>query len=66
MLFWTAFAPERFHFTPLAMFVVGNTLMIGFVLITLGVIALYIAKIHREVAQRPLYFVRSLINIDSA
>ncbi len=51
-------------FTAIAFFVVANTLLIGIVLICLGFIALYIARIHDEVVGRPLYIIREKINLD--
>ncbi len=48
-------------FTPLAFFVVGNTLLIGIVLIAIGLVALYIGNIHTEVMNRPLYIIRERI-----
>lgn len=50
-------------FTPLAILAVSNMLLIGIVLISLGFIALYIARIHNEVINRPLYIVREKINL---
>jgi dolichol-phosphate mannosyltransferase len=52
-------------FTPLAMVVVGNTMLIGVVLMSLGIIALYIGTIHTEVTNRPLYIVRERVNIEA-
>lgn len=52
-------------FTPLAMVVVANTILIGVVLMSLGVIALYIGTIHTEVTNRPLYIVRERVNIEA-
>lgn len=54
------FDPEMF--TPIAILATGNTLLIGIVLISLGLIALYIARIHDEVINRPMYIVREKIN----
>jgi len=51
-------------FTSIAILAVSNTLLIGIVLVSLGFIALYIARIHDEVANRPLYIVRKKINIE--
>jgi len=51
-------------FTPLAMVVVANTMLIGVVLMSLGIIALYIGTIHTEVTNRPLYIVRERVNIE--
>ena len=50
-------------FTPLAMVVVANTILIGIVLMSLGITALYIGTIHIEVTNRPLYIVRERVNI---
>lgn len=49
-------------FTPIAILATGNTFLIGIVLVSLGFIALYIARIHNEVINRPLYIVREKIN----
>jgi dolichol-phosphate mannosyltransferase len=56
------FAPGMF--TPIAILGVSNMFLIGIVLISLGFIALYIARIHNEVINRPLYIVREKINIE--
>lgn len=50
-------------FTPIAILGVSNMLLIGIVLVSLGFIALYIARIHSEVINRPLYIVREKVNI---
>jgi polyisoprenyl-phosphate glycosyltransferase len=49
-------------FTPIAILGVSNMFLIGIVLISLGFIALYIARIHNEVINRPLYIVREKIH----
>lgn len=49
-------------FTSLAILATTNTFLIGIVLISLGFIALYIARIHSEVINRPLYIIRERIN----
>lgn len=49
-------------FTPIAILGVSNMFLIGIVLISLGFIALYIARIHNEVINRPLYIVREKVN----
>ena len=51
-------------FTPLAIVVVANTLLMGIVLISIGLVALYIGAIHTEVINRPLYLVRERLNFD--
>ncbi len=49
-------------FTSIAFVIVLNTLILGIVLMTLGLIALYIGQIRDEVVNRPLYVVREKIN----
>ena len=44
-------------YTPLAYFMIFNTLLVGIVLCALGMIALYIGHIHTEVVNRPLFIV---------
>lgn len=51
-------------FSSLAFVVVANTLLIGIVLMSIGLVALYIGTIHTEVVNRPLYIVRDYINFD--
>lgn len=47
-----------------AMLAVFNLFLIGIVLICLGLIALYVANIHLEVTNRPIYIIRKKKNID--
>ena len=54
------------YYTPLAYFVVFNTLLFGVVLTALGLIALYIGHIHTEVIRRPLYIVQDKVGFDSS
>ncbi len=49
-------------FTPISILAMSNTFLIGIVLVCLGFIALYIARIHGEVTGRPLYIVRETLN----
>ena len=51
-------------YTPLAIFVVANTFLIGIVLSAIGLVALYIGTIHTEVVNRPLYIVRERLNFE--
>lgn len=51
-------------FTPTAFFIVTNTFLIGIVLMSIGMVALYIGNIHTEVINRPLYLVREKLNLD--
>ncbi len=50
------------YYTSMAFFIVSNTLLNGLVLICFGVVSLYIANIHTEVVNRPLYIVKRVIN----
>ncbi len=49
-------------YTPVAFFIVSNTLLNGIILICFGIVSLYIANIHTEVINRPLYIVKKVIN----
>lgn len=51
-------------YTPLAIVVVANTFLMGLVLVSLGLVALYIGTIHTEVINRPLYLIREKINFE--
>ena len=51
-------------FRPIAFFAVLNSLLCGFILVCLGLMALYIGNTYSEVLRRPLYIVRETINID--
>ncbi len=51
-------------FSSLSFVVVGNTILIGIVLVSMGFIALYIGQIHSEVINRPLYIIKEKININ--
>lgn len=50
-------------FTPLSILATINIFLVGIVLISLGFVALYIARIHSEVINRPLYIVREKVNM---
>jgi dolichol-phosphate mannosyltransferase len=52
------------NYTPLAIFVVANTFFMGVVLISIGLVALYIGNIHTEVINRPLYLIREKLGGD--
>lgn len=61
-LLWMTFAirlvGKEWFYTPLAKAVVANTGIMGVLLLAMGIVGLYVAKIHREVKGRPLYAVR--------
>ena len=52
------YVTRNLHFSGPAVLAVVNLFLIGIVLICLGLIALYIANIHAEVNNRPLYIIR--------
>ena len=55
---------SQYEYTPLAIVVVANTFFIGIVLMSIGLVALYIGNIHTEVINRPMYIVREKINFE--
>lgn len=57
-IFVTRYITESMEFSGPAILAVINLFLIGIVLICLGLIALYIANIHVEVVNRPLYVIR--------
>jgi dolichol-phosphate mannosyltransferase len=54
----------KWTYTPLAIFIVANTFLMGVILMAIGLVALYIGTIHTEVVNRPLYIVRQRMNFD--
>jgi len=68
LLIWmlvTRFLINPAMFTPLAIFVVMNTFLIGLVLSGIGLVALYIGTIHTEVINRPLYIIRETVSLQN-
>lgn len=55
--------PWNMKFTGPAILAVINMFLVGIILSCLGLIALYVANIHREVTNRPLYSVRRTRNL---
>ena len=64
IMFPTHFIFKSQYFSSLSIVVVSNTFLIGIVLISLGLIALYIGNIHNEVINRPLYIIKDRLNFD--
>lgn len=56
--------PWKMYFSGSAILVVVILFLVGIVLVCLGLTALYIANIHGEVVNRPLYVVRNRINLE--
>lgn len=65
VMFASQFFKEWWVFTPLAILATINIFLVGIVLVSLGFVALYIARIHSEVINRPLYIVREKVNFGS-
>lgn len=65
VMFISEFFSKWWVFTPLAILATINIFLVGIVLISLGFVALYIARIHNEVINRPLYIVREKVNFDT-
>lgn len=53
-----------FVYTPLAIFMVGNIFISGVIMIFIGILATYVAVIHTEVINRPLYVITDLVNCE--
>ena len=49
-------------FSSISFVIVTNTLVLGIVLVSLGLVALYIGQIQVEVINRPLYVIREKLN----
>lgn len=62
VMFVAQFFKGWWVFTPLSILATVNIFLVGIVLISLGFVALYIARIHSEVINRPLYIVREKVN----
>ncbi len=57
------FFANAWGFTNLGLFTLVNTFFIGIMMMSLGLIAIYIANIHEEVQDRPLYIAKGTINL---
>lgn len=53
------------YVTPLALFVIFNTFLVGLLMICLGLIALYIGNISNEVVKRPNYVISEIKHYDN-
>lgn len=58
------FTVDKFAFSYVAALMLINMALIWIVLMALGLIALYIARIHEEVQGRPMYIVKEHLNIE--
>jgi dolichol-phosphate mannosyltransferase len=50
-------------FSPTIILVIFNTLLIGFVIACLGIVAIYISYLHKEIIKRPTYLISEKINL---
>lgn len=64
MFFSMRFLGPYWLYTPLAQATVFNTLLIGVLLTAIGIVGVYVARIHEEVLGRPLFTVRRSINVE--
>lgn len=53
------------YFSPTVVLVIFNTLLIGFVIACLGIVAIYISFLHKEIINRPTYLVSETANLKS-
>ena len=51
------------YFSPTIILIIFNTLLIGFVIASLGIVAIYISYLYKEIIKRPTYLVAEKINI---
>ncbi len=51
------------YISPVLLLIIFNTFLFGIVLISLGVVALYISYLHQEIIKRPLYLVAKKVNV---
>lgn len=54
------------YFSPTIVLVVFNTLLIGFVIASMGIVALYISFLHKEIINRPIYLVSDKVNLKNS
>lgn len=69
LLTWMVLAGWVFKvavYTPLALFMVFNTFLVGVVLGAMGLMALYIGSIHTKVSQKPQYVIKSICSKTSS
>lgn len=62
LILWDKLFLNFFQFSNIAIVIVLNTILIGVVLMSLWLIALYIWKIHEEVLHRPMFIIKDKVN----
>jgi len=50
-------------FSPTIILAIFNTLLIGFVIASLGIVAIYISYLYKEIIKRPTYLVSERVNL---
>lgn len=50
-------------FSPTIILVIFNTLLIGFVIACLGIVAIYISYLYKEIIKRPTYLISEKVNL---
>ncbi len=55
---------DRFAFSNIAALLLINIWLVGIILMALGLIGIYVARIHEEVQGRPMYVIKNTKNID--
>lgn len=62
MVFVILYEKNIRYFSPTIVLVVFNTLLIGFVIASMGIVALYISFLHKEIINRPIYLISEKAN----
>lgn len=65
IIWYNVFFHNYFDFTNLWFLVAVNTFLVGMMMMWIGLIAVYIAQIHEEIKDRPLFIAKDLVNIKS-
>ena len=61
-LVWIIYERNIRFFSPTVILVIFNTLLIGFVIACLGIVAIYISYLHKEIIKRPTYLISEKVN----
>lgn len=64
LIWYNVFINNYMWFTNLGFLVAMNTFLVGMMMMWIWLIAVYIAQIHEEIKDRPLFIAKDLINIE--
>lgn len=64
LMFIDRFIVQFLAFSNIAILIAINTFFIGIIMIGMGLLALYIERIHNEVIRRPLYIIKDQLNFE--